>query len=146
MTIVLGNQQGLVPGDCLFGLAAGVISRVGEVVVGVHILQGAALFQVSHAGGGTAGIQGVGNAVCHAVQLVIVLAFIDPHAPQHDAGMIPILQHHFPGVFHGLLLPVRTANVLPAGNLRKYQQSQPVALVQKIVALRIVGGAHGGAA
>ena len=84
----------------------------------------------------------MGNTVCHAVQLVIVLTFVDPHTPQNDAGVISVLQHHLPGVFHGLLFPVRAADVLPAGNLREHQQTEAVALVKEIVTLGVVGGAH----
>ena len=57
--------------------------------------------------------------------------------------MVPVLENHFPGVLHRLSLPVAAADVLPAGNFREHQQTQPVALVQEVVALGIVGGAHG---
>ena len=57
--------------------------------------------------------------------------------------MVPVLQDHLPGVLDGLGLPAAAADVLPAGNFCEYQQAQPIALVQEIVALGIVGGAHG---
>ena len=44
MPVVLGDEQWLVPGNCLFGLTAGIVPGVGKIVVGVHILHGAALF------------------------------------------------------------------------------------------------------
>ena len=116
---------------------------MGEVVEGVHVLQQTALFQIPDAGGGTAGIQLVGYGVGHPVEGVVVRAFVDPHPPQHDGGMVPVLENHFPGVLHRLSLPVAAADVLPAGNFREHQQTQPVALVQEVVALGIVGGAHG---
>ena len=56
--------------------------------------------------------------------------------------MIAVLQHHLPGVFHRLILPVLPADVLPARDLREHQQPQAVAFVDEILALGIVGGAH----
>ena len=145
VAVVLRNQQSLalIRGDYLFRPAPWVGAGVGEVVEGVHVLQQAALFQIPDTGGGAAGIQLMGYGVGHPVEGVVVRAFVDPHAPQNDGGMIPVLENHFPGVLHRLSLPVAVADVLPAGNFREHQQTQPIALVQEVVALGIVGGAHG---
>ena len=74
------------------------------------------------------------------VEIVVIGAFVDAHTPEDDGGMIPVLQHHLPGVLNGLLLPVFVTDMLPAGDLRKHQQSQTVTLVDKMLALGIVGG------
>ena len=144
MAVVFGDQQCLFPAghDGVLGLAAGIVSGVGEVVVGVDVLQQVALFQEPHAGGRPAGVKLVGGGIGAAVQLVIVLTFVDAHAPEDDAGMVAVLQHHLPGVFHRLIFPGLPTDVLPARNFRKHQQSQPVAFVDKILALGIVGGTH----
>ncbi len=52
------------------------------------------------------------------------------------------MQHHFPQVFQGLLLPGLVPDVLPARQLRKHQQAQPVTFIDKMLALGIVRGAH----
>ena len=148
VAVVLGDQQGFVRmgGHRFLGLAAGIVSGVGEVVVGVDIFQQIAFFNKPDAGGGTAGIQLPGSLVRQPVQFIVILAFVDAHAPQDDAGMVPVLQHHLPGIFHSLIFPVSVTDVLPAGDLGEYQQAQPVAFVNKMVALGIVGGADRGAA
>ena len=43
---------------------------------------------VSHAGGGTAGVQLVGD------ESIVIHALVDVHAPQDDAGVIAVLQDH----------------------------------------------------
>ena len=57
--------------------------------------------------------------------------------------MVHILPHHFLGVFNGLLLPILIADMLPAGNFGKHQQSQLIAARYEVLRLRIVRGAHG---
>ena len=49
---------------------------------------------VSHAGGGTAGVQLVGNLVGAVIESIVIHALVDAHAPQDDAGMIAVLQDH----------------------------------------------------
>ena len=143
MAVVFGDQQSLVHvgGNCLLGLAAGILAGVGEIVVGIHILQQVALFYIAHAAGGAAGIQFPGNGICALVQFVIVLALVDANAPHHDTGMVTVLQHHLPGVDHCLILPFLTADVLPAGDFREYKQAEAITFVDKVVALGIVGSA-----
>ena len=145
VAVALGDQQGLVHvrRDLVFGLGPRIIAGVGEVVIGVHILQKMALFQIAHAGGGAAGVQLMGDGVGAAVKFVVVQALVDPHAPENDAGVVPVLEHHLPGVLTGLLLPLFVPDVLPAGDLGEHQQTLTVALVDKIPALGVVGGADG---
>ena len=49
---------------------------------------------VSHAGGGTAGVQLVGDLVGAVIENIVIHALVDAHAPQDDAGMIAVLQDH----------------------------------------------------
>ena len=49
---------------------------------------------VSHAGGGTAGVQLVGNLVGAVIESIVIHALVDAHAPQDDAGVIAVLQDH----------------------------------------------------
>ena len=56
--------------------------------------------------------------------------------------MVAILQHHFAHVVERLLLPGLVADVLPAGNLGEHEQTELVACVDEVLALRVVRGAH----
>ena len=131
MTIVLRNQQGFVHIRChpLFPFRTGIGADVREVIESINIFQKMTFFKIPHTGSGPAGIQLMSHLVGTAVKLVTILAFVDPHTPQHNARVVPVLQHHFPGILHRLVLPGFVANMLPAGNLRKDQQTNPVAFV-----------------
>ena len=96
VTVALRDEQRLahIRSHVLFGLCAGRYAVVGKIVVGVDILQQMALFQIPHTGGGTAGVQLVGNLVGAGVEGIVVHALVDAHAPQDDAGMIAVLQDH----------------------------------------------------
>ena len=59
--------------------------------------------------------------------------------------MIAVLQEHLLQHFTGGVLPVVVPDVLPAWQFSEHQQTPSVALVQKILALGVVTGAHGGA-
>ena len=52
--------------------------------------------------------------------------------------MVAVLQDHFLRVFDRLRLPALVADVLPAGDLRKYQKTQSVTGIQEVMALRIM--------
>ena len=84
----------------------------------------------------------MGNSIRARVERVVVHALVYSHAPEHDAGMIAVLQNHLAQVLASLLLPPFVPDMLPAGQLREHQQAKPVALVDEILALRIVRGAH----
>ena len=56
---------------------------------------------VSHAGGGTAGVQLVGNLVGAVIESIVIHALVDAHAPQDDAGVIAVLQDHLYYNKHG---------------------------------------------
>ena len=147
MAVAFGDQEALahIGRDLFLRLAAGVLAGVGKVVEGVDVLEEAALFEIAHAGGLTARVELVRQGVGAAVERVVVLALVDAHAPQHDARVIAVLRHHLAHVLHGLILPGRVADVLPAGDFGEDQQTQAVALVDEVLALRIVRGAHGSA-
>ena len=49
---------------------------------------------VSHAGGGAAGVQLVGDLIGADVESIVIHALVDAHAPQDDAGMIAALQDY----------------------------------------------------
>jgi len=148
MAIALRDQQWLVPfaHNVLFPLYAGVVSRMGKVVKGVHILQKTALFQIPDAGGGPAGIQSVGNGICSGIEGVVILAFVDAYPPQDNTGMIPVLQNHLLQHMACQVLPGCVTDVLPAGQLREDQKPHFITGIQKMLALGIVAGAHGIAA
>ena len=147
VTVALRDEQRLahIRGHVLFGLCTGRYAVVGKIVVGVDVLQQMAFFQIPHAGGGAAGVQLMGDFVGAGVEGIVVHAFVDAHAPQDDAGVAAVLQEHLPQHFTGGVLPVVIPDVLPARQLGEYQQTPPVALIQKILALGVVAGAHGGA-
>ena len=116
---------------------------MGEIVVGVNILQEMALFQIPHARGRPARVQCVGNFIGARIEFVIVHALIDAHTPQNNAGVIAVLQQHLPQHGTGAVLPCRITDVLPAGQFGKYKQAQTVAFIKKILALRVMACAHG---
>ena len=49
---------------------------------------------VSHAGGGTAGVQLVGDLVGAVIESIVIYALVDVHAPQDDTGVIAVLQDY----------------------------------------------------
>ena len=142
---VLADEIGLfrLGGNVLFLLAAGVRPLVDKVVVGVDVLQQAALFDAAYAAGLPRAVQLTRHGVGALIERVVVHGFVDAHAPEDDGRMVAVLPHHVLGIAHRLLLPVRIPDVLPAGDLGEYQQSQFVAAVDKMLRLGIVRGAHG---
>lgn len=95
-----------------------------------------------HAGGGTAGAQLVGQGMGAKIERIVIQTIVDAYASQHDAGVIAVLQHHFPDVFHRLILPTFITDMLPTGDLHKDKQARSVTFIDKIVALGVVRGAY----
>ena len=147
VTVALRDEQRLahIRGHILFGLCAGRYAVVGKIIVGIDVLQQMAFFQIPHAGGGAAGVQLMGDFVGAGVKGIVIHALVDAHAPQDDAGVIAVLQEHLLQHLAGGVLPVVVPDVLPARQFSEHQQTPSVALVQKILALGVVAGAHGGA-
>ena len=113
---------------------------MGKVVEGVYILQQMAFFDISDAGCLAAGIQLVGYAVGALIELVIVLALVDPDTPEHYGWMVAVLHHHLLDLPAGHVLPRTVAYMLPARYLCEDQKTQFVAGVDKGLGLGIVGG------
>ena len=89
------------------------------------------------------GVQLVGDGVGSEVERVIVRGLVDPHAPEHDGGVVAVLGHHCPHIFAGLRLPGFVTDVLPAGHLGEDQQADLIAAVKEGLALGIMGGPDG---
>ena len=147
VAVALRDEQRLahIRGHVLFRLSTGRYAVVRKIVVGIDILQQMAFFQIAHAGGSTAGVQLMGDFVGAGIEGIVVHALVDAHTPQDDAGVIAVLQEHLLQHLAGGVLPVVVPDVLPARQFSEHQQTPPVALVQKILALGVVAGAHGGA-
>ena len=112
--------------------------RKTEVVHREHVLQQFRLIQVADAAGLARIVERVRQRVGARVEIVIVLALVDAHAPQHDGRVIPVAPDHLADVAHRQVLPCPVADVLPARNLFEHQQPQFVAGVQKCRRLRVV--------
>ena len=127
-------------------LAARAAPGVGIIVVGVNVLQQLALAGAAGARRGAGGVQPVDGLVGTLIKGLVVGAAADACTPQKDAGMVAVLAHHLPAVLQRLRLPYFIADVLPAGHLGEYQQTQLVAGVQKRRTGGRIAGAHGVAA
>ena len=127
-------------------LAACAAPGVGIIVVGVHVLQQLAFAVAAGARRGAGGVQPVDGLIGALIKGLIVGAAADACTPQKDAGMVAVLAHHLPAVLQRLRLPHFVTDVLPAGHLDKYQQTQLIAGVQKRRAGGRIAGAHGVAA
>ena len=143
--VVFADQIRLrrIAGHGLLRLAAGVRPVVEEIVVGIDVLEQMALLVAADAAGRARRVEPVRRRVRARIERVVVAAFVDAHAPEDDARVVAVLLHHLLGVAHGLLLPLVAADVLPAGDLREDEQTQLVAPVDEVRALRIVARAHG---
>ena len=121
----------------------GGCKRKAEIVHGEYVFEQFRFVEVANAAGlagryRAAWASGVGARI----KIVVVLRFVDAHAPQNDGGMIPVAADHPPHVAHRQILPGFVADVLPAGDLFEDQQAEFVAGVQEVGRLRIVRGAH----
>ncbi len=84
----------------------------------------------------------MGQLVGAQVEVVVVLAFVDAHAPDDDGGVVPVAGDHAPDVLDALVLPAFAPDMLPAGDFLEHEEPEFVAAVEEIMALRIVRGAH----
>src|ERR1700722_9556211 len=55
--------------------------------------------------------------------------------------MVPVAANHAAHIIHGNVLPWLVADVLPAGDLFKHQQTDLVAGVEEVARLRVMGSA-----
>ena len=129
VAVVLGDEVGLlrIRRGLRLGNAAPVVPLVDEIIVGVHILQKTALAKIPHAARRPGGIQPVGRLHGPRVEAVVVLALVDPHAPQKDAWVVAVLEHHLLHILHRLVLPGVVADMLPSGDLGKDEKADLVA-------------------
>ena len=116
--------------------------REAEIVHGEHVFEQLRIVQVADAAGLARIVELVRQRIGARVEIVVVLRFVDAHAPQNDGGMIPVAPDHLLHVAHRQILPGLVADVLPAGDLFEDQQAGFVAGVQKMRRLRIMRGAH----
>ena len=116
--------------------------REAEIVHGDDVFEQFGVVEVADAAGLAGGVEFVRQRVGAGVEIVVVLRFVDAHAPQNDGRMIPVAADHLLHVAHRQILPGFVADVLPAGDLLKHQQAGFVAGIQKMRRLRIVRGAH----
>ena len=118
-----------------------VISFMHKLVIGIDVLQQMTLLDGANAASLPGGIQAMSQGIGPRIELVIIHGFINANAPNDDGGVIAILQDHVLNVSKGLLLPRLIPNMLPARHLREYEKTKLITAVQKILALRIMGGA-----
>src|SRR5271166_3545218 len=81
------------------------------------------------------------KCVSARVDVVIVERLVDAHSPEDDRRMVPVATNHAADIIDGHLFPFFVADMLPAGNLFKYEQADFVATIEEMARLGIVGGA-----
>ncbi len=122
--------------------AAGRLQGKTEIVHGKDVFEEFGFLKIANAAGGAGGIEAVGEGVSADIEIVVVARFVDAHAPEDDAGMIPIAADHAADVVDGDELPRLVADVLPAGNFLEDEETHLVAGVEEMAGLRIVRSAH----
>ena len=145
VAIVLADQIRLFRIGChrrLF-LTSLVRAVMHKIIVSVDIFQKTALFVRPHTARRSGWIEFARRRVRPAVKIIIVLRLVDAHAPENDGRVIAVLHHHIAHIYNRLILPRLIADVLPSRNLHKYQKSDSVTLVDKVMGLRVVGCPHG---
>ena len=104
-----------------------------KVIKRIHILKQRTFLQITHSTGLPHRIESVGSLIRPLIKCIVILGFVDAHAPQNNGRMIPVLHHHVFCVPHGLILPFRTTDVLPPRNLREHQKPQFIAPVKEMM-------------
>ena len=112
-----------------------------EIVHGENIFEEFGFLEIADAAGLAGGIEFVGQRVGAHVEIVIVERLVDAHAPENDAGMIPVAANHAAHVIDGDQLPGFIADVLPAGDFFEDQKAEFVAGIEEMARLRVVRGA-----
>ena len=145
MPVILADQIRLVHigSDLRFFLTARQPSVMDKIIVCIHIFQQMAFFARPDTACRARVIQLMGGSIGALIKRILIYRLIDPHTPQNNGCMIPILQYHIPDVLHRLFFPCFISDMLPAGKLREYEQSQLITPIQKIMGLRIMRGPHG---
>src|SRR5882724_12371790 len=129
-----------------FGIEiARVIGRLqGEtkIVHGENVFEEFGFLEVADTAGGARGVEAMSEGVGADVEIVVVARFVDAHAPEDDAGMVPVAADHAADIVDGDELPAFVADVLPPGDFFEDEEPHFVAGVQEMARLRIVRGAH----
>ena len=129
-----------------FGVqVAGMIGRLqweAEVVHGEDVFEEFGFLEVADAAGRSRGIEAMSEGIGADVKVVVVARFVDTHAPENDAGMIPVAANHAVDVVDGDELPSFVTNVLPSGDFFEDEQAHFVAGIEEMAGLRVVGSSH----
>src|SRR5580700_6886970 len=80
----------------------------------------------------------MGQSVGADVEIVVVLRFIDAHAPEDDRWVIPVATNHASNVVDGNVLPCLVADMLPSGDLFKHKKAKLIACIEEMSRLRVV--------
>src|SRR5438874_6544903 len=147
---VFGETLNIVDGLCWVGVAyklrvqvprmVGRLQREPEVIHRKHVFEEFGFLKIANAASLPGGIELVRRSVGASVKIMIILRFVDAHAPENDRGMIPIAPDHAADVVDRDLFPCLVANMLPRGNLLTHEQATLIASVQEVLRLRIMGG------
>ena len=142
VTVVLGDEIGHVARDDEFGKKSDLAARMNEVVVCIDVLEQMTSGYTPDAARLSRLVERMSERVGLGIEFVVVAALVYSDAPQDYARVVVVLIYHFVDVLQAHLSPLRIlADVLPAGDLGEYHESQLVALVQEMLAVGIVRGA-----
>jgi len=130
---------------CGRGDAQRAFAVVGEVIERIDIFEELAVGNIPHARGLTERIEGMRQFVRASVEVVVVVRFVDAHAPEDDAGMIAVSTYHVAKIGHRVGLPCIVADVLPAGKFFEDEKSQLIACIEKMGGLGIMACADNNA-
>lgn len=121
VSVVLCDQIRLfyIGSDLFLWFTTGIGTTVDKIVVGVNVFQKMTLFHSTDTAGLSRIIQGMCRGIGSLVKSIIVLRLVDAHAPKDNGRMIAILHDHVFDIFHCLILPSLTTDMLPARHFRK---------------------------
>ncbi len=116
--------------------------REAEIVHGEYVFEEFRFLEITNSTGLTRGVELARQRVGASVEVMIVKRFVDAHAPENDAGMVPVSADHAADVVDGDQLPGFITDVLPAGNFFEDKEAHLVASVEKMTRLGVVRGTH----
>ena len=126
----------------LFRLTSLCFSIMHKIIVGIHIFQQTAFSVCTHTTCRSRIIELMCCRIRPSVKCIIILRFINAHAPEDDRRVIPVLFYHIPDIFHRLIFPCSVTDMLPPWNFCENKKSYFVTPLYKIMGLWIVGGTH----
>ena len=135
VTVILTDEIRLIHIGCniLLRLASCCLSIMGKVVKRIYVFQKRTVLQIPYARSLTVRIQIMRGFIRLLIKLIAVNGFIDPDAPQYYRRMITVLRYHFTGIDNRLLFPRFIADILPAGDLGKYEEAQFITSVYEVM-------------